>query len=158
MDFQSCPECDTLNPPGAKTCEQCKAVLPEVPDFAPPPSPPPEPEPEPEPEPVEAADQPFEAAPEVLAQVSQLEAQIEAKPNANALYLQLAKIYTDGQRKDLAILTLERCLEHDPNSVYIKHRLGQLTGATAAPTPAAAIETNTPGAVHDRTTPRRDPD
>jgi hypothetical protein len=138
MDFQSCPECDTLNPPGAKTCEQCKAALPEVPDFAPPPSPPPEPEPEPEPEPVEAADQPFEAAPEVLAQVSQLEAQIEAKPNANALYLQLAKLYTDGQRKDLAIRTLERCLEHDPKNVYIKHRLSQLTGATAPPTALAA--------------------
>lgn len=133
MDFQSCPECDTLNPPGAKTCEQCKAVLPEVPDFAPPPSPAPEPEPEPEPEPApaEAADQPFEAAPEVLAQVSQLEAQIEAEPSDHALYLQLAKLYTDGHRTDLAIGALERCLEHDPKSVYIRHRLNQLTGATA---------------------------
>jgi hypothetical protein len=131
MDFQSCPECDTLNPPGAKTCQQCKAVLPEVPDFAPPPSPPPEPEPEPEPAPPEPADQPFEAAPEILAHVSQLEAQIEATPDAHALYLQLAKLYVDADRKDLAIRALERCLERDPKSVYIRHRLNQLTGATA---------------------------
>jgi Tol biopolymer transport system component len=138
MDFQLCPECDTLNPPGAKTCEQCKAVLPEVPDFAPPPSPPPEPEPELEPEPepatTEVTDPPFEAAPGVLAQVSQLEAQIEAKPDANALYLQLAKLYTEGDRKDLAIRTLGRCLEHDPKNVYIRHRLSQLTGLAAPPT------------------------
>jgi len=137
MDFQSCPECDTLNPPGAKTCEQCKAVLPEVPDFAPAPSPPPEPEPtpepEPEPEPLEAelVDQPFEAAPEVLAQVSKLEALIEAQPSDHTSYLQLAKLYTEAHRKDLAITTLERCLEHDPNSVYIRHRLSQLTGDPA---------------------------
>jgi len=136
MDFQSCPECDTLNPPGATMCEQCKAVLPEVPDFAPAPSPPPvpepepEPEPKPEPEPLEAVlvDQPFEAAPEVLAQLSQLEAQIEAQPAEHTPYLQLAKLYTDGHRKDLAIRALERCLEHDPTSVYIRHRLSQLTG------------------------------
>jgi len=138
MDFQSCPECDTLNPPGVQACEQCKAVLPEVPDFAPPPSPPPEPEAEQEPEPefveavlVEDADQPFEAPPEILAQVSQLEAQIEATPGAHGPYLQLAKLYTDGHRVDLAIRALERGLEHDPKSVYIRHRLNQLTGAAA---------------------------
>jgi hypothetical protein len=135
MDFQSCPECDTLNPPGAKTCEQCKAVLPELPDFAPAPSPPPEPEPGPEREPelvpAELVDQPFEAAPEVLAEVSQLEAQIEARPGEHALYLKLAKLYTDGQRKDLAIRALERGLEHDPKAVYIRHRLNQLIGDPA---------------------------
>jgi hypothetical protein len=131
MDFQSCPECDTLNPPGAKTCEQCKAVLPEVPDFVPPPSPPPEPEPEPEPLPVEVVDQPFEAAAEVLAQVSRLEAEIEAQPRDHTLYLQLAKLYTDAHRKDLAIDVLERCLEHDPKSVYVRHRLNQLIGDPA---------------------------
>jgi dipeptidyl aminopeptidase/acylaminoacyl peptidase len=144
MDFQICPKCEALNPPTVKRCEQCKAELPEVPEFAPPPAPPaPEPEPEPEPEP--AGERPFEAAPPVLAKIQQLEAGIEAKPNANALYLQLCQIYVEGDRKDLAIQTLERCLEHDPKNVYIRHRLDQLTGAVA-PTAPAAPPAPAPGA------------
>ncbi len=135
MDFQICPKCEALNPPTVKQCEQCKAELPEVPEFVPPPAPPAtEPEPEPQPEPGE---RPFEAAPEVLARVQELEAGIEAKPNANALYLQLCQIYVEGDRKELAIRTLERCLEHDPKNVYIRHRLNQLTGAVAPPAPIA---------------------
>jgi hypothetical protein len=149
MDFQICPKCEALNPPNVKQCEQCKAELPEVPEFAPPPAPPapPAPEPEPEPEPApEAAERPFEAAPPVLAKVQELEAGIAAKPNANALYLQLCQIYVDGDRKDLAVRTLERALEHDPKNVYIRHRLDQLTGVVAPPAPAAAPGSPAPAA------------
>jgi Tol biopolymer transport system component len=138
MDFQSCPECEALNPPGAKQCEQCKALLPEVPEFSPPPPPAPpvlepEPQPEPEPAPAEEGDRPFAAPPQILARVEQLEADIEKKPNANGLYLQLSQVYAEGDRRDLAVRTLERCLEHDPKNVYIRHRLSQLTGVPEAP-------------------------
>jgi len=71
------------------------------------------------------------AAALILARVSELEAQIQAAPDAHAPYIELAKIYTDGHRVDLAIAALERGLEHDPKSVYIRHRLNQLTGAPA---------------------------
>ena len=143
MDFQICPKCEALNPPNVKQCEQCKAELPEVPEFTPPPAPP-APEPEAEPEPAaEAAERPFEAAPPVLARIQELEAGIAAKPNANALYLQLCQIYVDGDRKDLAVRTLERALEHDSKNVYIRHRLDQLTGVVAPP--AAAPPASAPG-------------
>ncbi len=148
MDFQYCPKCEAFNPPGVTHCEQCKAELPpEEESVAEPPIPlAPEPEPaldeaaaepimaEPlfaPPEPQTPA--PFEASPDVLGRVQHLEQEIEKKPGANALYLQLSQLYVDGKRKDLAIRTLERCLEHDPKNAYMRHRLDQLGGTPAVP-------------------------
>jgi hypothetical protein len=101
----------------------------------------------------------------VLAKVQELEAGIEAKPNANALYLQLCQIYVEGDRKDLAVQTLERCLEHDPKNVYIRHRLDQLTGVVAppaagapqAPAPRSPAAATAPGGSAARPPGRRPP-
>lgn len=81
---------------------------------------------------------PFDAPPPVLAKVQELEGAIEQKPTARALYLQLAQLYVDAKRKDLAAATLERGLALDPTSTYLKHRLAQVKGEAPAVAGAAA--------------------
>jgi hypothetical protein len=166
VDFQYCPKCEAFNPPGATHCEQCQAELPaedlapretapegegaapvieEVaaePPMAEPPVPQaPAPQTPAQPAGPPSLPAPFDASPEILERVQQLEAEIQKKPNANALYLQLSQLYLDGKRKDLASRALERCLERDPKNVYMRHRLEQLTGIgparAAAPVPGA---------------------
>jgi hypothetical protein len=162
MDFQYCPKCEAFNPLGVTHCEQCKAELPPVEDLVPPPAIPMAPSDQPAPEeaaaeeplmmealvppPQPEAPAPFEASPEVLGRVQHLEAEIEKKPGANALYLQLSQLYVDGKRKDLAIRTLERCLEHDPKNVYMRHRLEQLGGTPATPPAVPRAAASAPGA------------
>jgi hypothetical protein len=159
MDFQYCPNCQAFNPAGVTHCEQCKTELPPEEPTPPPAAPAVElaapaaepagipdagtAEPPAIPAPIATTPQqapvPFAAPPEVLDRVRHLEAEIEKKPSANALYLQLSQLYLDQQRKDLAIRTLERCLEHDPKNAYLRHRLEQIGGPPAArPLPGAA--------------------
>ena len=163
MDFQYCPNCQAFNPQGVTHCEQCKAELP--PDEPAPPASASAVEPAAAldaptaapllAEPVGAtppAPPPLEAAPEVLERVRHLEAEIAKKPGANALYLQLSQLFADAKRNDLAIRTLERCLERDPRNAYLRHRLEQLGGPPAArPLPGvAATAVRTPGAASSR--------
>ncbi len=160
MDFQCCPKCEAFNPPGVRHCEQCGTELPPE-EIAPEPASAPAPEPEqasappaaappaaappaaappaaapPAAAPPQPALAPLEASPEVLELVRHLEAEIEKKPGANAIYLQLSQHYVDAKRKDLAIRTLERCVEHDPKNAYMRHRLDQLRGPGAPGAPA----------------------
>ncbi len=152
MDFQYCPKCEAFNPPGITHCEQCKAELPPVEDFAPAPGAGEPMSPEPAeaaaadpsapaatPAPVAPEPPPLEAPPEVLAKVQQLEAEIVKKPGANALYLQLSQVYLNAKRKDLAAQVIERCLERDPKNAYLRHRLAQITGAPAPGTTAPSV-------------------
>ncbi len=149
MDFQYCPKCDAFNPPGVTHCEQCQAELPQVEDAVPVPTPPdletaPADTPpgpgvaEPPAAPVPESPVPFDAPPEVLERIRHLDAAIERKPGATALHIQLAQLYADGQREDLAVRVLERYLEGDPRNAVIRHRLQQL-GATPPASPAAVV-------------------
>ena len=131
MDFAPCPKCGAMNAPDAVSCAECKSPLdaePEAPAIGLKAEPEPAPaEPEPAPAPP-----PFEAAPEVLAKVAKLEADIAQRPQARALYAQLAQLYADGHRTDLAVAVLERGLAVDPANVTFRHRIAQLTGRTQA--------------------------
>jgi len=138
MDFAPCPKCGAFNAPDAAACVECRSPLDAEPDApAAPlalkavPAAPPETSPEP-PAPSPA----FDAAPDVLAKIAKLEADIAQKPLAKALYLQLAQIYVDAKRNDLAAAVLERGLALDPNNVYFRHKLAQVTGR---PEPKAAM-------------------
>ena len=130
MEFTACPKCGSFSPASAKECQDCHAPLPEQP-VAPPaiPAAPAASVPPPVAEvPAPSATPAFDAAPEVLAKVQQLEAAIAQKPSATALYLQLAQVYVDAKRKDLAVQAVERCLVREPGNTYLRHRLAQLTG------------------------------
>jgi Tol biopolymer transport system component len=151
MELVPCPKCGDFNDAEAAECAQCHAPLDAEPEAAPPAhialapleeAAPPE---EPPAAVVEEAPPPapFDAPPEVRAKVGRLEAEIAQKPNAPAVHLQLAKVYLDANRKDLAVGTLERFLAVDPTNAYVRHKHAQLTGVPeAAPhvpaTPARA--------------------
>jgi Tol biopolymer transport system component len=150
MELVPCPACGAFSPSGAAVCADCKAPLPAEPepDAAPPIRlAPMEPEEPAEAGPVvaeaPAGPAPFEGPPELMAKADQLEAEIAQKPTAPALFLQLAKIYAEANRQDLAIGVLERFLDLDPKNVYVRHRLAQLTGK-AEPAPAAPAARSTP--------------
>jgi hypothetical protein len=104
MDFVPCPKCGAFNAPTSAACEACGSALDAEVEAAAPltfkTEPVPEPEVPAEPgSPAEPAAPPaFEAAPEVLARIEKLEGEIAQKPQARALYLQLAQVYTDGKR------------------------------------------------------------
>ena len=147
MDFAPCPKCGAMNAPEASTCAECKSPLdaePEAPPLALK-----QEAPEPEPaqfEPPEApAPPPFDAAPETLAKIDRLEADIAQRPQARALYVQLTQVYLDANRPDLAVAVLERGLAADPANVTFRHKIAQLTGrpeakvAIAGVTPAPAV-------------------
>jgi Tol biopolymer transport system component len=136
MDFVNCPACQTLNPPGSVRCGQCKADIPEPPPPAPPSTgetTPAEPAAVAAPTAPEASPPPFVADDQTVVRVQALETQIAAKPGARALYLQLAQIYIDGGRPELAIAVFERCLKVDPANVLVRHKLAQLTGRPDKP-------------------------
>jgi Tol biopolymer transport system component len=147
MDFAPCPKCGAFNAPDAAACSECRSPLDAEPDApatplalkAEPETPleePPEARPEPAaPDPLPA----FDAAPDILAKVAKLEADLAQKPQAKALYLQLAQIYVDGKRNDLAAAVIERGLAFDPNNVYFRHRLGQVTGRPEPKAPAGGL-------------------
>jgi hypothetical protein len=137
MDFVPCPACGTMNAGASEACSECKAPL-DAASEAPPPlafRADPEPAPAPEPDPAPGLPPPFEASDEVQGRIAKLEAEIAAKPDARALYLQLSGIYAQHGRKDLAAATVERALERDPQNSYLRHKLGQITG-----TPEARVE------------------
>lgn len=155
MELVHCLSCDVLNPPGSTVCQQCHKPLPEVAENSP------SARPEVKEEldttqaegaaPAESTPPPFEASPEVLAQVERLQQRIAESPDAKALYLQLSKIYVDTGRKDLAIGVMEQLLTVDPRDVYIQHRLDQLKNPVAAPVPSSR------GTVASRPRPRPRP-
>ena len=153
MDFVPCPKCGTFNPPAATDCQECKSPLDaemDAPALTFKADPPPEPEPEPQPpapahEPA-AAPATFETTPEVRAKIDALEAGIAQKPLARALYLQLAQIYTDAKRADLAAAVLERGIAADPGNVYLRHKLAQVTGKPEARVPEAKVAETPPPA------------
>lgn len=142
MEFTACPKCGSFSPASAKECQDCHAPLPEQPE-APPAAPAASVPPLVAEAPAPSATPAFDAAPEVLERVRQLEAAIAQKPSATALYLQLAQVYVDAKRKDLAVQAVERCLLREPGNTYLRHRLAQLTGnpdsSPAAPVAAKAI-------------------
>jgi Tol biopolymer transport system component len=147
VELAPCPKCGAFTDSSATECAECHAPLDAEPDPGAAPSialapieSPPEPPPPEEPT-IEEGPAPFEAPPAVQAKIDQLESEIAQKPKAPAFYIQLAKIYADGQRKDLAIATLERLLAVDPTNTYVRHKHAQLTGvpeAGPAATPAGA--------------------
>jgi WD40 repeat protein len=144
MDFVPCPKCGAFNAPAATVCEACGSPLDAEVEAAAPLTFKTEPAPEPEILPEEeavaepAAPPAFEAAPEVLARIDKLEGEIAQKPQARALYLQLAQVYTDGKRTDLAAAVLERGIAADPGNVYLKHKLAQITGHPEPKVPVGA--------------------
>jgi hypothetical protein len=134
MEFATCPSCGAFNPGSAPSCQTCHAALEAE---TPPPTVPLQLEEEPVPvaAPESLAPPPvaaFAAAPEVLARVGKLEAEIAQRPQARALWLQLAQIYADGQRRDLAAGVIERALELEPGNALLRHRLAQFTGRPEA--------------------------
>jgi hypothetical protein len=152
MELAACPSCGAFSDSEAATCSECGVPFPEdaaavpVLSLAPLPA-----EPVADVEPAQpgsagAAFPPpaFEASPETLSRIDDLEAQIAKKPQAPALYLQLSKVYAEAQRMDLATGVVERFLAVDPGNAYMRHKLAQLTGtpeavkAPAAVAPAAA--------------------
>ncbi len=140
MELVPCAQCGSFNDASAGTCKDCHAPLPDEPESPPsiavaaPETVAPEPEAPPAPD---AEPAPFDAPPEVLAKVQELEAAIAQKPSARAIWLQLAQIYVDGKRRDLAAQVVERCLALDPTSGFLKHRLAQIKGEVASPPPPA---------------------
>ena len=164
MELAPCPKCGAFSDADAKECSECHAPLDAEPEAASSPLiafAPIEPAPEPEPPPpeeaaIEEAPAPaaFDAAPDVRAKVDRLEAEIAQKPTAPGLYIQLAKVYTDANRKDLAIATLERLLAVDPTNTYVRHKHAQLTGvpevAAHDPTPAGSAAVARPPATAAR--------
>lgn len=144
MELAICPSCDEANPGAAHRCEKCGAdlTLPTFQTAAPVPEAPPGPE--------APAEHP-ELAPELLAEVRELEDGLAKNPNAKALYVRLAKLYEDAGRKDLAIQACERCLAVDPANAYVKHRLHVLSGAA----PAALPEVFQPASPPPRRPPSR---
>src|SRR6266850_1153664 len=125
MELAPCPKCGAFSDAAAKECAECHAPLDAEPDagssppiaFAPI-------EVAPEPPPTASA---FDAPPEVQAKVDRIEADIAQKPSAPGLYIQLAKVYVEANRKDLAAATLERLLVIDPANTYVRHKHAQLT-------------------------------
>lgn len=161
MDFVPCPKCGAFNAPTSAACEACGSPLDAEAEAVAPLTFKTEPEPAPaapaEEEPVvEPAEPPaFEAAPEVQARIEKLEGEIAQKPQARALYLQLAQVYTDGKRTDLAANVLERGIAADPGNVYLKHKLAQLTGR---PEPKVPVDAQAaPGAPPTQPTPAAAP-
>src|SRR5687767_8161416 len=141
MELVACPSCGAFSNTEA-VCSECGVAIPDEPVAVasiPTSAPAADPEPVPEAPPTPAA---FEAAPEVLARIDDLEAQIAKKPQAPALYLQLSKVYAEAGRMDLATAAVERFLAVDPGNAYMRHKLAQLTGTPeavrASPAPAAA--------------------
>jgi dipeptidyl aminopeptidase/acylaminoacyl peptidase len=144
MDFVPCPACGVMNAGAAETCAECKAPLDAEPEAIAPLTFVAEPEdaaPEPaEPE-VPQGPPPFEGPDAVKEQVAKLLADIAAKPEARALYLQLSGIYAQHGRRDLAAEVVQRALERDPQNTYLRHKLAQITG-----TPEARVEAVAPAA------------
>ncbi len=151
MEFVPCPQCGAFNSSSLRECAECHASLPDEPPappaiaFAPAASAPAgDQEPTAVAEaPAQAGPPPLEAPPEVLAKAQQLETALAEKPSARALCLQLAQLYLDANRKDLAARAIERGLEVDPKNTYLRHRLAQITGSAA---PLPAVEGTAPGA------------
>lgn len=156
MDYSCCPGCGALNPPEAERCGTCQEPLPppgEARTVTPfPLSPADEPPPAAEAAPAAPAappPPPFEAPPEVKARAEALEKKLAETPGARAVYLQLAQLYADAKRKDLAAAVLQRGLSVEPGNVYLRHRLAQLTGTpdrlpSSVPAPAGARTTDRP--------------
>jgi hypothetical protein len=150
MEFVPCPACGSFNLSSAKECQDCHAVIPEEAEspaaspLAVAPSEPPKADDAPPPEAPRQVAPPFEAPPDVRAKVDQLEAEILKKPSARALYLQLAQIYVNSKRPDLAAETIERCLAFEPSNAYLRHRLGQILGQPPAPQGAPAEPSSLP--------------
>lgn len=158
MELVPCPKCGAFNDSGAAECSQCRSPMDAEPEAASAPialapiEEPPAPAGEPMEPPAPAA---FEAPPEVLARIERLESEISAKPSAPAGYIQLAKVYAEAHRKDLAVAALERLLAIDPANAFARHKRAQLTGVpeasvpvpgVAAPTAPAAATTKAPSA------------
>lgn len=134
MDFAACPKCGAMNAPDAETCAECRSTLSAEPD-APPIAFKPDPEaaaPSPPGPPPPAAPAPFDGPPDVQARLAKLEADIAQRPQARALYAQLAQAYVDNGRTDLALAALERGLAIDPHNAMFRHRIAQLTGSAEA--------------------------
>lgn len=155
MEFVACPQCGAFNSSSLGECAACHASLPDEPlsppaiALAPVASAPAAADQAPAAvaeAPAETGPPPFEAPPGVLAKVQQLETALAEKPSARALYLQLAQIYLDANRKDLAARAIERGIEIDPTNTYLRHRLAQITGtAEAAPAVPKTAATTAPG-------------
>ncbi|MFC2172133.1 hypothetical protein ACFLU6_05820, partial [Acidobacteriota bacterium] len=64
-----------------------------------------------------------------------LERMIDVNSAAKAPYLQLAQLYADAGRKDLAIATYKRYLNVDPSNAYIQNRIQVLEGTAQAQKP-----------------------
>ena len=152
MDFQYCPKCEAFNPPGATHCEQCKAELPPAEELASRSRDPAgpgararprseasrrarTPRPEPARRSAAAGRRRLPSTPRRTSWAgSSISRRRSRRSRAPTPSTSSSHSCTwTAKRKDLAIRTLERCLEHDPKNVYMRHRLDQLGGTPAVP-------------------------
>lgn len=84
--------------------------------------------------------------PAVDARCRDLEGRIAQNPKGKALYLQLAQLYQDNKRRDLALDVLRRCLQVDPGNVTVRSKIEILLRLESPPRAAATSVSPQPDA------------